>query len=112
MSVPFSVTAIYPVTRNDVLRGYIMMEINLQKISSLFESTQQENEGIMLIGSEGKFIFDYHSDRQEIDKELIGDLKALDENQIRSFSATGNFYIAKKLLEPQWCVVWKTVSGF
>ncbi len=105
MSVPFSVTAIYPVTRNDVLRGYIMMEINLQKISSLFESTQQENEGIMLIGSEGKFIFDYHSDRQEIDKELIGDLKALDENQIRSFSATGNLYIAKKLLEPQWCVV-------
>ena len=89
-----------------------MMEINLQKISSLFESTQQENEGIMLIGSEGKFIFDYHSDRQEIDKELIGDLKALDENQIRSFLLRAIFILQKNYWNLNGALCRKTVSGF
>lgn len=105
ISVPFSITAIYPVTRNELLRGYIMMEINLQKVSSLFRENPQEDGGVLLLGRDGGFIFDYRKDRPYTDQYFVEDLRNLSGTNVKTFTSQGNLYIAKKMTDPQWCVV-------
>lgn len=105
--IPYSITAIYPVTRNETLRGYILMEISLKNVSRLFEKTDAKDShgGIMLLGNQGRFIFDYNGNRDKVPAEIEKAATSLKEDQVMSFTADGEFYIVKKLVEPQWCIV-------
>lgn len=104
-------SVIYPVKKADKVEGYILCEVNANKISSLFYGTGIHSaEGYIMVDEDGKLIYDYINDRSP---DEIGDIwTAINGNRTTDTPMqtirNGNLYTGKQIQTTRWFIISET----
>ena len=104
-------SVIYPVKKADKVEGYILCEVNANKISSLFYGTSIHSaEGYIMVDEDGKLIYDYVNDRSP---DEIGDIwTAINRNRTTDTPMqtilNGNLYTSKQIQTTRWFIISET----
>lgn len=102
--LPYTLSALYPVYRQEVLTGYVMFECDLSRIADFFRGKQGGESGYILLDDKGACIFDYQKDRKErsgFEKAVYGAVSGGKEE----FRYDGSLYLACRVSACGWTVL-------
>ena len=104
-------SVIYPVKKGSIIEGYILCEVNANKISSLFYGDNaSQPEGYIMVDESGLPIYDYiHGRTQDEIKDIWS---ALYKNGITDIPMqailNGNLYTSKQIQTTGWFIISET----
>lgn len=104
----YAVTAIYPAMQGTVLIGYILMEVDITRISDIFtDQAAGTDTGFLLIDDSGRVIYDYLHKTREQDT-LQQSIGLFLEQPKRALNDRHKLYIGQRLPSTGWYVLSET----
>lgn len=104
----YAVTAIYPAMQGTTLIGYILMEVDITRISDIFtDQTTGTDTGFLLIDDAGRVIYDYlHKTREQ--ETLCKSINLFLEQPKHALNDQHKLYIGQRLPSTGWYVLSET----
>lgn len=104
----YCVSVIYPVERSSRLLGYILIEVDLTKLSDIFRDSSTNSYGkYLLVDGTGQVIYDYsHTNRDP--KQLESVISGLLSTENHRWVANRQLFVGQQLPRTGWFVISET----